>query len=96
MLSEGRIPVLLDGGVRRGSDVLKALAMGAACCLIGRPQLWGLSVAGEAGVAHVLDILRQELDRAMGLAGIDRIEAVGPGLLQPLAERVKPRLEVAE
>lgn len=93
---EGRIPVLLDGGVRRGSDVLKALAMGAACCLIGRPQLWGLSVAGEAGVAHVLDILRQELDRAMGLAGIDRIEAVGPGLLQPLAERVTPQLEVAE
>ncbi len=93
---EGRIPVLLDGGIRRGSDVLKALAMGAACCLIGRPQLWGLSVAGEAGVTHVLDILRQELDRAMGLAGIDRIASIGPGLLQPLTERVKPRLEVAE
>jgi L-lactate dehydrogenase (cytochrome)/(S)-mandelate dehydrogenase len=93
---EGRIPVLLDGGVRRGSDVLKALAMGAACCLIGRPQLWGLAVAGEPGVAHVLDILRQELDRAMGLAGIGCIADIGPGLLEPRTEQLKPRLEVAE
>jgi len=51
---EGRISVLLDGGIRRGVDVVKALSVGAAACLIGRPQLWGLAVAGEAGVAHVL------------------------------------------
>lgn len=80
---QGRIPVLLDGGVRRGGDVLKALALGAACCLVGRPQLWGLSVAGEAGVAHVLDTLRQELDRAMGLAGVSRISEIGPDLIRP-------------
>jgi L-lactate dehydrogenase (cytochrome)/(S)-mandelate dehydrogenase len=80
---ESRIPVLLDGGIRRGSDALKAVAMGASCCLIGRPQLWGLSVAGEAGVAHVLDILRQELDRAMGLCGISRIDQIGPWLIEP-------------
>jgi L-lactate dehydrogenase (cytochrome)/(S)-mandelate dehydrogenase len=94
----GRVPVLLDGGVRRGGDVLKALALGASCCLIGRPQLWGLAVAGEAGVAHVLELLRQELDRAMGLCGIARIAEIGPQLLQPgpvLSER-KPLLEVAE
>ena len=80
---QGRIPVLLDGGIRRGGDVLKALALGAACCLVGRPQLWGLSVAGEAGVTHVLDILRQELDRAMGLCGISRIDEIGPWLIEP-------------
>jgi len=70
---DGRIPVLLDGGVRRGGDVVKALCLGAACCLIGRPQLFGLAVGGEAGVAHVLDIYRREIDRVMGLLGAARI-----------------------
>jgi isopentenyl diphosphate isomerase/L-lactate dehydrogenase-like FMN-dependent dehydrogenase len=65
----GQIPVLLDGGIRRGSDVVKALCLGAACCLVARPQLWGLAVAGEAGVAHVLDIYRREIDRDMALLG---------------------------
>src|SRR5258706_5659608 len=78
---EGRIPVLLDGGVRRGADIAKALALGAAACLIGRPQLWGLAVAGEEGVAHVLDIYRRELDRVMGLCGVSRIADIGPHLL---------------
>ncbi len=77
----GRIPVLLDGGVRRGSDLVKALALGAAACLIGRPQLWGLAVAGEAGVAHVLDIYRRELDRVMGLCGVSRLADIGPDLI---------------
>jgi len=77
----GRIPVLLDGGIRRGSDVIKAIALGATACLIGRPQLWGLAVAGEAGVTHVLDIFRRELDRAMGLCGVTRIADIGPDLL---------------
>ncbi len=77
----GRMAILLDGGVRRGVDVLKALALGATCCLIGRPQLWGLAVAGEAGVARVLELLRQELDRAMGLSGVTRIADIGPDLL---------------
>lgn len=65
----GELPVLVDGGVRRGTDVLKALALGARAVLIGRPYLWGLAVAGEAGVAHVLALLREELERAMALAG---------------------------
>lgn len=77
----GRIPVLLDGGVRRGADVVKALALGASACLIARPQLWGLATAGEAGVTQVLDIFRREIDRAMGLSGITRVEDIGPDLL---------------
>ncbi len=77
----GRIPVLVDGGLRRGADVVKALALGARACLIGRPQLWGLSVAGEAGVAHVLEIYRSEIDRVMGLMGVTRLGDLGPGHL---------------
>ena len=77
----GRMPVLLDGGVRRGADVAKALALGAQACLIGRPLLWGLAVAGEAGVAHTLEIYRRELDRVMGLCGVSRIAEIGAGLV---------------
>jgi isopentenyl diphosphate isomerase/L-lactate dehydrogenase-like FMN-dependent dehydrogenase len=77
----GRIPVLVDGGIRRGGDVVKALALGAKACLIGRPQLWGLSVAGEAGVSRVLEIFRQEIDRAMGLCGVTRIDQIDQSLL---------------
>jgi L-lactate dehydrogenase (cytochrome)/(S)-mandelate dehydrogenase len=80
----GRVPVLLDGGVRRGSDVFKALGLGATAVLVGRPQLWGLAVAGEAGVAHVLGLLAGELDRVMGLAGVAQASHVGSaGLLVP-------------
>ncbi len=77
----GKIPVLVDGGIRRGSDVVKALALGAKACLIGRPQLWGVSVAGEAGVARVLEIFKQEIDRAMGLCGVTRIGEIDQTLL---------------
>jgi 4-hydroxymandelate oxidase len=65
----GRIPVLLDGGVRRGTDVVKALALGAAAVGIGRPVLWGLAVAGEMGVLRVLEMLRTELANALALLG---------------------------
>ena len=78
---DGRIPVLIDGGIRRGADVVKALALGAACCLIARPQLWGLAVAGEAGVGHVLEIFRREIDRAMALLGAARIADLTPNLV---------------
>ncbi|MBI1841663.1 MAG: alpha-hydroxy-acid oxidizing protein [Verrucomicrobia bacterium] len=64
-----RIPVLMDGGIRRGTDVLKALAYGAKAVLIGRPYLHGLGVAGAAGVARVVAILRDELEQAMALTG---------------------------
>ena len=79
----GRVPVLLDGGVRRGSDVVKAIALGATACLIGRPTLWGLAVAGEAGVAHVLALYRSEIDRVMGLCGVSRVADIDHGLLFP-------------
>jgi isopentenyl diphosphate isomerase/L-lactate dehydrogenase-like FMN-dependent dehydrogenase len=74
----GRVPVLLDGGVRRGTDVLKALAVGASAVLIGRAYLWGLTAAGEAGVRKVLEILRTELELAMALAGCSSIGAITP------------------
>ena len=64
-----QLPVLVDGGLRRGTDVLKALALGADAVLIGRPVLWGLTNAGAAGVAHVLRLLRDELEIAMALTG---------------------------
>lgn len=76
-----RIPVLLDGGVRRGADVVKALCFGATACLLGRPALWGVSVAGQAGVAHVLDIFRREIDRTMGLCGARSLADLTPDLL---------------
>jgi L-lactate dehydrogenase (cytochrome)/(S)-mandelate dehydrogenase len=78
---EGRIPVLLDGGLRRGSDVVKALALGATACVIARPQLWGLAIGGEAGVAHVLDIYRREIDRVMGLCGVSSVAEIGRDLI---------------
>ena len=84
---DGRIPVLLDGGVRRGADVVKALALGARACLIARPQLWGLAVAGEAGVARVLEIFRSEIDRVMGLCGVRSIADIGPDLLRSAPRR---------
>ncbi len=66
---EGRVPVLVDGGFRRGADVFKALALGAAAVLVGRPACWGLAAAGEDGVVDVLRILRAELENTMVLAG---------------------------
>jgi isopentenyl diphosphate isomerase/L-lactate dehydrogenase-like FMN-dependent dehydrogenase len=75
--ANGAIPILIDGGVRRGADVVKALALGATACLIARPQLWGLAVAGEAGVAHVLEMLRREIDRVMWLMGAAKVGDIG-------------------
>jgi 4-hydroxymandelate oxidase len=66
----GRVPLLLDGGVRRGTDIAKALALGAQAVAIGRPVLWGLAVAGEAGVTRVLELLRAELVNALILLGV--------------------------
>ena len=78
---ESRMPILIDGGIRRGSDVAKAVALGATACLIGRPALWGLAVDGEEGVRRVLDIYRIELDRVMALLGAARLSDLGPELL---------------
>lgn len=65
----GRVPVLLDGGVRRGTDVIKALSLGACAVLVGRPVLWGLALDAEEGVLSVLEMLRAELDLALALCG---------------------------
>jgi isopentenyl diphosphate isomerase/L-lactate dehydrogenase-like FMN-dependent dehydrogenase len=80
---EGRGVVLMDGGVRRGTDVLKALALGAKAVMVGRPAVWGLAAAGADGVADVLDILREEFDRAMALAGCRSVSDIGRWLVQP-------------
>lgn len=77
----GRIPVLVDGGVRRGTDVVKALALGARAVLVGRPILWGLAVDGERGVGSVLEIFRKEIDVALGLCGCRSCDEVDPDLL---------------
>jgi 4-hydroxymandelate oxidase len=66
----GRIPILLDGGVRRGTDVVKALALGADAVAVGRPIVWGLAAGGEDGVTTVLDLIRSELDNALTLCGV--------------------------
>jgi isopentenyl diphosphate isomerase/L-lactate dehydrogenase-like FMN-dependent dehydrogenase len=78
----GRCEVYLDGGIRRGTDVLKALALGARAVLVGRPILWGLAVDGAAGVEHVLSILHAELERAMQLSGRPTIADVDASLVK--------------
>jgi 4-hydroxymandelate oxidase len=67
--ANGRLEVLLDGGIRRGADVVKALAMGAKAVFIGRPLFWGLALGGEHGVVRVLDILREEIEITMAKCG---------------------------
>ena len=75
--------VYVDGGIRRGSDVLKAIALGARAVLIGRPILWGLCVGGEQGAINVLEILRRELDEAMLLCGCTKVNDINRSLLAP-------------
>lgn len=72
----GRVPVLVDGGIRRGTDVVKALALGAAAVQIGRPYLWGLGMAGAEGVTRVVQILRKEFEMAMALMGRPTIASI--------------------
>jgi len=78
----GRAEVILDGGVRRGSHVVKALAMGAQACMVGRPYLYGLGAGGEAGVQRALDLLRSETQRALQLTGCRRLEELDRRHLQ--------------
>jgi 4-hydroxymandelate oxidase len=70
------VPIIVDGGVRRGTDVIKALARGATAVGIGRPYLWGLGVAGSAGVTRVVEILRKELELAMALMGRPSLKSI--------------------
>jgi isopentenyl diphosphate isomerase/L-lactate dehydrogenase-like FMN-dependent dehydrogenase len=84
----GRMEVYLDGGIRRGADVLRALALGARACFVGRPYMFALAAAGEQGVDHVLSIFRAELEKGMALTGCSRLADIDGSLLErrPAAE----------
>lgn len=73
--------VLVDGGFRRGADIVKALALGAKAVLIGRPQLWGVACGGEEGVVWVLEMLAREIDRALALGGWDGVATLDRSVL---------------
>jgi len=93
---QGAMPVLVDGGIRRGTDVLKAIALGASAVLIGRPAAHGLANAGAVGVAHVLRLLRDELEIAMALSGCAHLADAGSTLLRPNGmQREQSQLAVA-
>ena len=77
----GRVPLLVDGGVRRGADVVKALALGATAVGIGRPVMWGLAVGGQDGASRVLEILRDELDHTLALCGAEGAGTLTAGLV---------------
>jgi 4-hydroxymandelate oxidase len=79
----GRAPILFDGGVRRGVDIVKALALGASAVMIGRPYLWGLAVGGDRGVRWVIEKLRAEIELAMALIGADSVGAIVPSMVAP-------------
>lgn len=72
----GKIPILFDGGIRRGADIIKAIALGADAVMIGRPIMYGLATAGALGVAHTLKILKEELEIAMIFTGCKDIESL--------------------
>lgn len=82
---DGQLPVLVDGGIRRGTDVLKAMALGASAVMIGRPYINGLANAGALGVAHVIRLLRDEFEIAMALTGCRTVADIHRGLLIPTA-----------
>ena len=77
----GRVPVFVDGGIRRGTDIFKALALGATAVGIGRPQVWGLAAFGQPGVEAVIDILNRELMTIMRQAGTPTLAGITPSLL---------------
>jgi 4-hydroxymandelate oxidase len=81
---DGKAEVLLDGGIRRGTDILKALAYGAKAVLIGRPVLWGLAVAGKVGVSHIISLLQDELNLAMALSGCASLRDIDSSLVSQL------------
>lgn len=79
----GSAEIFVDGGIRRGTDVLKAIALGARAVLLGRPVLWGLAAEGECGVRKVLEMLREEFDLAMALSGCSNLQEISRDLLEP-------------
>jgi L-lactate dehydrogenase (cytochrome) len=85
---DGRAEIICDGGIRRGSDIVKALALGATACSIGRPYLYGLAAAGEKGVDHVLSLLRAEFTRTLMLAGVDGLGSLSAGRVIRLRSQI--------
>lgn len=81
----GRVPVLMDGGIRRGTDILTALALGAVAVLVGRPMAWALAAGGEAGVTVALGLLRDEFVNAMALTGCRSVDEIGHALIRPMS-----------
>ena len=79
---ENKLEVFIDGGIRRGTDVLKALALGAKAVMIGRPYVWALAAAGESGVSHVIEMLRDELDRALAMSDCSQPSEVDRDLVR--------------
>jgi isopentenyl diphosphate isomerase/L-lactate dehydrogenase-like FMN-dependent dehydrogenase len=79
---KGRMPILVDSGFRRGTDIVKALCMGATAVCVGRPYVWGLGAFGQAGVERVLELLREELYGAMQQVGAPTIKQLVPGMVR--------------
>ena len=89
-----RLEVLVDGGVRRGSDLVKARALGARACLVGRPWLYGLAADGERGVRTALELFAAELDRTLALLGVPRFDDLdSSALFDPAPAPVPPRTD---
>jgi len=79
---KGRIPIVIDSGFRRGTDVVKALAIGAQAVCVGRPYLWGLGAFGQAGVERVLELLRIETRAAMQQCGVRSVKELNPSFVR--------------
>jgi L-lactate dehydrogenase (cytochrome) len=90
----GDLPVMMDGGIRRGSDVLKALALGARAVFAGRPFMYAVAADGRAGVDRAIQLLREEVDRNMAMLGINRLDELDRGFLLSALESGKPRHDV--
>src|SRR5690606_35579266 len=82
-----RFPVMFDGGIRRGSDILVALALGADFCFVGRPTLYGVAAGGRKGADRAVEILRDEVDRGLAMIGCRTLEDLGPQVLLRRGER---------
>jgi isopentenyl diphosphate isomerase/L-lactate dehydrogenase-like FMN-dependent dehydrogenase len=91
----GRAQVFLDGGIRRGTDVVKALALGADAVLMGRPYMFGLAANGEAGVEQALELMRNEIHRAMAFCGAPNVAAIDASLVNVGAPGITVRGDAA-